>query len=383
MPTNLLASRLDKLSESATLALNARVKQMAVEGKTIYNLTAGELATSTPDYIQKAVSQTLAFNKYTPVAGLNELREAIAEHAREFYDLSWIKPENVVATAGVKPALYASLLSIVNPGDEVIVPVPGWTTSYRPLIELCGGVVVEVTLAENFDLDISNLTKSITAKTKAIIINSPNNPTGAIFSKASLLELAEAIKGKNIFIIADDIYTKLVYDEDFTLVPNCGYENIIIVNGFSKSQAITGWRIGYLIADTSITKAATSLLSHITGNAALPSQYAAIEALKHIDRPPATTMQDLKKQRQIVIDGLNESGIKHNIPAGAFYVFLDVRDLTNDSTQWCENLLEQTGVALVPGEAFSAPGFARLSFVAQQASLIEAMRQIKLFCKKV
>jgi aspartate aminotransferase len=377
-----LSTRLKKLNESATLALNARVKQMATEGKTIYNLTAGELATGTPEYIQKAVAGSLAFNKYTPVAGLYELREAIASHAREFYGLDWIKADNVVATAGVKPALYASLLTIINPGDEVIVPVPGWTTSYKPIIELCGGVIVEVPLNASLDLDVGRMINIISTKTKAIILNSPNNPTGAIYSRQALDKLAAAIKGKGIVIIADDIYSKLVYDDSFALVPKCDYENLIIVNGFSKSQALTGWRIGYMIADAPIAKAATNLLSHITGNAALPSQYAAIEALKHSDAPPTTTMQDLRLQRQIVIDGLDECGIKHNKPSGAFYVFLDVRQFSGDSNQWCEDLLGQTGVALVPGEAFSAPGFARMSFVADQKNLKNALRQIKLFCKK-
>jgi aspartate aminotransferase len=356
-----LSTRLKKLNESATLALNARVKQMATEGKTIYNLTAGELATGTPEYIQKAVAGSLAFNKYTPVAGLYELREAIASHAREFYGLDWIKADNVVATAGVKPALYASLLTIINPGDEVIVPVPGWTTSYKPHIELCGGVIVEVPLNASLDLDVGRMINIISTKTKAIILNSPNNPTGAIYSRQALDKLAAAIKGKGIVIIADDIYSKLVYDDSF---------------------ALTGWRIGYMIADAPIAKAATNLLSHITGNAALPSQYAAIEALKHSDAPPTTTMQDLRLQRQIVIDGLDECGIKHNKPSGAFYVFLDVRQFSGDSNQWCEDLLGQTGVALVPGEAFSAPGFARMSFVADQKNLKNALRQIKLFCKK-
>lgn len=374
-----LAQRMAAMTESATLALNARAKQLAAEGKTIYNLTAGELASNTPDYIQEAVTKTLDQNKYTPVAGLPELRQQIASQARGFYKLDWIEPANVVVAAGAKPALYASLLALINPGDEVIVPIPAWV-SYNHLIELAGGVVVEVPLTNEFDIDVQAIAKAVTPKTKAIIINSPQNPTGAIFSKTALAELASELKGSGITVIADDIYAKLVYDDSFTLVPTCGFENLIIINGFSKSQALTGWRIGYLIADLAITKAATDLLSHMMGNAPLPSQYAALAALKRDDTPPQETIDTLVKQRQLVSDALSDvKGLKYHEPGGAFYVFLDLRSLTKDSAEWCEQLLVETGVALVPGEAFSAPGFARLSFVTDEATLKAGLQQIKQF----
>ncbi len=374
-----LAPRMATMQESATLALNARAKQLAAEGRTIYNLTAGELASATPDYIQKAVATKLSLNKYTPVAGLLELRQAIAAHARQFYGLDWIEPTNVVVTAGAKPALYAALLSLIGPGDEVIIPFPAWMTSYRPLVELAGGSVVTVPLADNYDLDVAAIAAKITAKTKAIIINSPQNPTGAVFSRQSVERLARALQGSRIAVVADDIYTKLVYADNFTPVPKAGFERMVIINGFSKSQALTGWRIGYLIADTDIAQATTSLLSHITGNAPLPSQYAGIAAMEHGDQPPRATLKTLKKQRQIVMSGLESAGIKHNIPEGAFYVFLDLRDLADDAAKWCERLLAEAGVALVPGEAFEAPGFARLSFTADEATLTKAMERINQF----
>jgi aspartate aminotransferase len=367
------------MDESATLALNARAKQMAAEGQTVYNLTAGELATDTPDYIQKAVAQKLHLNKYTPVAGLPELRERIAAHNREFYGLDWIEPANVVVTGGAKPALYATLLALINPGDEVILPVPAWATSYRPLIELAGGTVVEVPLTEAYDLDPALIKASLTPKTKAIILNSPNNPTGAIFSRSALEEVAAQLREYNIYVIADDIYSKLVFENDFTPVPRAGFDNLIIINGFSKSQALTGWRIGYLIADQALAEAATALLSHITGNASVPGQQAGLAAMEREDRPPAETMATLKRQRQSVVDGLTEANIKHNVPGGAFYIFLDLRELTDNSAEWCERLLNETGVALVPGEAFSAPGFARLSFVTDEGTLKKALEQIHLF----
>lgn len=377
-----LASRLATLNESATLALNARAKQLAAEGKTIYNLTAGELATDTPDYIRSAVAKTLGKNKYTPVAGSPELRDKIAVHARSFYGLDWIKAENIVVTGGAKPALYAAFLSLINPGDEVIVPVPAWV-SYMDLIRLAGGVVVEAPLTDTYDLDVETIRAKISPKTKAILINSPHNPTGAVFSKKPIEKLATALKGSDITLISDDIYTKLVFEDEFMLVPKAGFDNLVIINGFSKSQALTGWRIGYLIANKPVADAATALLSHINGNAALPSQYAALEAMARDDMPPVGTLDDLRRKRQIVVKALSEvPGLKVNNPGGAFYIFLDLRRLTDSSARWCEQLLVEAGVALVPGEAFAAPGFARLTFVGNDEVLKQAVEQIKLFVEK-
>ncbi len=375
-----LADRMNGLDESVTLALNARAKQLAAEGQTVYNLTAGELATETPSYIQEAVAQTLHLNKYTPVAGLPELRELIASESRTYYGLDWIEAPNVVVTAGVKPALFACFQVLLNPGDEVIVPTPAWTTTYHPLIELAGGKVVEVPLTEAYDLDPDAIAAKLSPQTKAIIINSPQNPTGTIFSASALRTLAKLLKGSGVMVIADDIYSKLIYQDDFTPTPACGFEQLIIVNGFSKSQALTGWRIGYLIAERSVAMAATSLLSHVCANAAVPSQYAGLEAMRRHDRPPQTTIDALKRQREVVVTGLsNIPGITCNVPGGAFYIFLDLRSLTDNSTEWCERLLVEAGVALVPGEAFGAPGFARLTYTADEVTLQSALQQLTQF----
>ena len=379
MKVDVLANRMASMSESATLALNARAKSLEAAGKTIYNLTAGELATDTPDYIHKAVAGTLKQNKYTPVAGLGNLRQKIAEEARTFYSLNWIESENVVVTAGAKPGLYATLLALINPGDEVIVPVPAWV-SYMHLIELVGGVVIKVPLTEDFDIDPSAIANKLSSRTKAILINSPHNPTGAIFSKTSLDSLADVIRGLAVTVISDDIYAKLVYDENFTLVPTIGFENLVIINGFSKSQALTGWRIGYVIASLSLAQAITQLLSHITGNAALPSQHAALAAMAKHDIPPTETLDTLKEQRLMVDKALKKvNGIKYHLPGGAFYFFLDLREITNNSAEWCEQLLIEEGVALVPGEAFAAPGFARLTFSVDSTTLNKALSKIAVF----
>jgi aspartate aminotransferase len=374
-----LADRMNTLQESATLALNARAKQLAADGKAIYNLTAGELAAETPAYVQKAVAQTLGQNKYTPVAGLPVLREAIAANARDFYQLDWIESHNIVVTAGAKPALYATFLALINPGDEVIVPTPAWV-SYNHLIELAGGVVVEVPLTDAFDLDAEAIRHKLSTRTKAILLNSPHNPTGAVFSSEALDATADVLESTNVTVIADDIYAKLVYDASFSLVPSHHFKNIVIINGFSKSQALTGWRIGYVIAAPEIAGAITNLLSHTMGNAAVPSQYAALAALHEGDVPPAATLQTLQDHRKLVAEKLAPTpGLSYCQPGGAFYVFLDLRDITNDSAAWCERLLIDAGVALVPGEAFSAPGFARLSFVTDTQTLVTALELIDQF----
>lgn len=383
MSTSFIADRLGSLQESATLALNARATQLAREGKTIYNLTAGELASNTPEYIREMVRENLARNKYTPVAGLPDLREAIAHNARDFYQLSWIEPHNVVVTAGAKPALYATFLSLINPGDEVIVPTPAWV-SYHELIRLAGGVIVEVPLTDSFDLDADAIRAKLTTKTKAIILNSPHNPTGAVFSESAIAAVAKVLAGKNIMVVADDIYTKLAYVDDLSLVPTHAFDNMVIIGGYSKSQALTGWRIGYVIAPQALATAITNILSHIAGNAPLPSQYAALAAEAQGDQPPESTMHTLRANKQLVREVLQHAqGLRYVEPGGAFYVFLDLRAVTNDSAAWCETLLVEYGVALVPGEAFAAPGYARLSFVADVTVLRPALERIVACCNGV
>lgn len=376
-----LAERMAGVSESATMALNARAKQLAAEGKTIYNLTAGELAADTPEYIQAAVAKQLHLNKYTPVGGLLPLRKAIAEQARKFYGLPWIKTENVVVTAASKPALYASLLALVDAGDEVILPLPAWV-SHAELIKLAGGTVVPVPLTERFDLDAAAVLAKVTPRTKAVIINSPHNPTGAVFSKAELEQLAGGLKGSGITVISDDMYAKLVYDRDFVPPPSIGFENIVIINGFSKSQALTGWRIGYAVAHTAVADAIMSVLGHITGNAPMPSQQAALAITEQGDIPPEETIKTLNRQRQLVDEALRGvPGLNYHLPGGAFYFFLDLRSLTDNSLAWCEQLLADTGVALVPGEAFGTPGFARLSFVTDEPTLKKGVELIAGFIR--
>jgi aspartate/methionine/tyrosine aminotransferase len=379
MTHNSLANRVTVLQGSATMALDARVKEMAASGQKVYNLTAGELDCPTPTYIQEAVAQTLHQNKYTALPGMVELRAAIASHTCSFYGVDWVTPAHVVVTAGAKPALATAFLALINPGDEVIVPIPAWV-SYKHLIELAGGVVVEVPLSSTWDLDVPAIESCITSRTKMILVNSPHNPTGAIFSDKSLRELAALLKNTEILVLSDDIYTKLVYTNDYRPITSFDFEpdNLVIINGFSKSQALTGWRIGYVVSSTTIVKAITKLLSHITGNAAVPSQHAAIAALSRDDVPEM--LPELHDRREMVAQKLgNIPQLSFEKPAGAFYFFLDLRAITANSAKWCEQLLIEKHVAIVPGEAFAAPGFARLSFAASEPTLQGGIKRIHEF----
>jgi aspartate aminotransferase len=242
---------------------------------------------------------------------------------------------------------------------------------------------VPVALTPEFDLDAEAVLAKVTPRTKAIILNSPNNPTGGVFSKPALERLAVGLKGSPVTVLSDDMYAKLVYADDFTPVPSAGFERVVIINGFSKSQALTGWRIGYVIAHTTIAKAIMSLLSHITGNAPMPSQQAALAILAQGDVPPLHITKALKHQRQLVDEALRSvPKLHYHLPGGAFYFFLDLRELTDNSLDWCEQLLVETGVALVPGEAFGAPGFARLSFVADEKTLSAGLKRLAEFASR-
>ncbi len=377
MKKNFLADRLSELEESATLALNAKAKALAAGGKTIYNLTVGELACETPEYIQKFVAGKLQQNKYSPPAGLPELREKIATHCKKFYELDWIKPENVIVTGGAKPALWAVFTALLNTDDEIIIPIPAWV-SYMSLVTIVGAKLVTTHLDGNNDLDVSDIKWKITDKTKAILLNSPHNPTGGIFSRDKLTELVEIVNSKKIMIVSDDIYSKLIYVDNFVPVPSNGFENIVIIGGFSKSQAITGWRIGYLIAPVEIARAVNKLLSHVTGNASLLGQYAGIIAMDNDDKQ--VDFDHLKTNREYVCDALSKiPNITYVRPAGAFYLFFDVSSMNRNSVEWCDQLLSKTGVALVPGEAFRSPGFVRISFVGDKDVLERSLKLIKEF----
>jgi aspartate aminotransferase len=373
-----LSRRVANLEESATLALNARVTQLKAEGRTVYNFTAGELDGPTPLFIQKKIARELENNKYTPTAGRLSLREAIAAYETKRLGKK-VAGGNVVVTSGAKSGLYGLFQILLDKGDEVILPTPAWV-SYAHMIELAGGKVIQAPLKTNNDLDVQNIVKAITPKTKAIVINSPNNPTGSVFSDSALRQLAAKVKNRPIFVVTDEIYSTLSYDRKYKPLTKLGLplENQIIINGFSKSQALTGWRIGYVVAPPEIVSVLNSFLSHAMGNASLPAQLAAEAALAKGNQP--TMYKILERRRKLVTNELNKiPQINFTEPGGAFYFWLDIRNLSKNSLSWCEELLNQTGVALVPGEAFFDPGFVRLSFAADDKLLKAGLKKLAEF----
>lgn len=377
LPTSDLVAGIEP---SATLALNARVKQMASEGKKVYNLSVGELSCDTPAYIQEYVKKHLEQNKYTPAAGLNELREKTSSYVKDFYNVKWVNKANIVVTPSVKPAIWASLTTLLNPNDEIILPVPTWV-SYKHIIHSVRAKVITTQLTPSFDIDPSDIESKITPKTKAILLNSPQNPTGAIYSAESLNKLVNIANEHNITVLSDEIYSRLVYDKNYRPASSFGFNNLIILDGFSKSQALTGWRIGYMVAEAKFAAACTSLLSQNIGNAPVLSQYAALSALERNNEP--VMFEQLKANLELscsLLDSINK--VSYQRPSGAFYIFLDLRQMTDNDTKWCEDLLQQTGVALVAGSEFFAPGFARMSFAVDQATLSEAINLIKEFVSK-
>ncbi|MFA6549420.1 MAG: aminotransferase class I/II-fold pyridoxal phosphate-dependent enzyme [Candidatus Margulisiibacteriota bacterium] len=350
-------------------------------GRKVINLTAGELDFKTPVAVQRVVSRHLAENKYTPVAGLDRLRGLIAAYVRKEYALSGLTADGVAVTAGAKQGLAEIFQVLLNPGDEVIIPVPAWA-SYEQQVVLAGGKAKFVKLRTNFDLDPKAIAAVITPKTKAVVINSPHNPTGRIFSHSSLAELAGLLGKKDIRVIADEIYRPLSYVSS-SPITKYFKKNLIIISGFSKSHALTGWRVGYVVADRQIISALEKLQSHTSGNVSLPSQYAALAALAD----PAATKKifgSLGRRRLFVAKELAKiPKLVFTIPDGAFYFFIDISKVASDSTEFCRRLLRQELVALVPGEAFRAPGFVRLSFAAPSAQLRAGIERFKKFIAKL
>ncbi|WP_182199387.1 pyridoxal phosphate-dependent aminotransferase [Paraliobacillus salinarum] len=388
-----LAARVQALTPSTTLAITAKAKALKQSGHDVIGLGAGEPDFNTPSYILDAAAKAMqeGFTKYTPSGGIVELKDAIIKKMKVDQELDYTR-EEVIVTTGAKHALYTLFQVLLNPDDEVIIPTPYWV-SYPEQIKLAEGkpVYVQASESNQFKLTPEQLESSITAKTKAVIINSPSNPTGMMYSKQELQALGEVCLKHNIFIISDEIYEKLIYTGDkhvsiAEISPELK-ENTIIINGVSKSHAMTGWRIGYALGKKEIIKAMTNLASHSTSNPTSIAQIAAMEAYNQTD-------QKLEEMKQAFSERLEKSyqwlidipGITCVKPNGAFYLFPNVKEAVRmngfDSVEsWVDAILEEEKVALVPGSGFGAPDNARLSYAISLDQLEEAMKRIHRFVK--
>lgn len=392
---NVLSDRILNLSESATLEMTRKSRELKAKGFDVINLSIGEPDFNTPDCIKDAAKKAIDENQthYTPVAGIQELRQAIAEKFKKDNGLDYTF-QQIIVSNGAKQSIANVLLCLVNPGDEVIVPAPYWV-SYPEMIKLAEGKMVEIptTVSSGFKPTPAQIEAAITPKTKVFLFNSPNNPSGAVFTENDLKGIAEVLKKyPNIYIISDEIYEYINY--------TCGHISIakfegmqdrtIIVNGVSKGFAMTGWRIGYMAAPLEIAKACDTLQGQITSGASSISQLASLRAVK-IEPCTSDEMQGMistfRERRDLLLEKLSDiRGIKTNTPEGAFYVFANVAEFFGKSNgamtikndvDFCMFLLEKAHVALVPGGAFGNANCVRFSYATSSDKLVKAAERIK------
>ena len=387
-----LSKRINQMVLSPTLAMAAKTRELKAQGKDIIGLSLGEPDFNIPEIIKQAAIEAINqnYSKYSPIDGFLELREAICEKFKRDNQLIY-KPSQIVVSTGAKQSLANAALVMLNEGDEVILPAPYWV-SYSEIIKIAQGVPVEVptTIENNFKITPEQLEKAITPKTKMIWFNSPSNPSGAVYTKQELENLAVVLrKYPNIFIVSDEIYEYINFTETYTSIAQIDglYNRTITINGVSKAFAMTGWRIGYLAAPEWIAKACYKIQGQITSGANTIAQRATITALK----TPITTFQYMKdefrKRRDIVVNLLRDvKGFKVYEPQGAFYVFPDIsyffgkilrgREI-NTASDFALYLLEEAGVATITGEAFGDKNCIRLSYATSEKDLREAICRIK------
>ena len=387
-----LSDRINSLPVSETLAMAAKARELRAEGKDIIGLSLGEPDFNTPDFIKDAAIEAINqnYNSYSPVDGYVELKEAICVKFKRDNDLVY-KPNQIVVSTGAKQSIANVAQVLLNPGDEVILPAPYWV-SYSAIATLCEATSIEVpsTIATDFKITPAQLEAAITPKTKMVFFNSPNNPSGTIYTEAEYRAFAAVLeKYPNIYILSDEIYEHINYDVkpfSFASIESM-YERTITVNGLAKAFAMTGWRIGYLGAPEWIAKACTKMQGQITSGTNCIAQRAAITAVLAPVEKIQFMVKEFKTRRNIIVDLLNEiPGFKVNIPDGAFYVFPDVSAFIgktidgytiNTAGDFSMFLLEKANVATVSGEAFGAANCIRISYAASESQIREAMERIK------
>ncbi|MEN9799358.1 MAG: putative aspartate aminotransferase [Pseudomonadota bacterium] len=390
-----LARRLQQIKPSPTLALNARARQLAAQGVDVVGFAAGEPDYDTPEYIKAAAVQALqqGFTKYTATAGIPELRAAVREKFKRDNGLDYAV-EQVLVTVGAKQALYNFFQAVVNPGDEVVIFAPYWV-SYPDMVRLAGGepVVVETREEDGWAPSPEALRAALTPRTRAVVFNSPSNPTGAVLPRAALEALGQVLLGHDCLVVSDDIYEPLVYgDTPFANIVNAVpalKDRTLVVNGFSKSHSMTGWRLGYAAGPAPLVAAMTMVQDQSTSNAASIVQKAGLAALGGSGEELRQMRGEYRERRDLVVAALNAvPGISCRTPEGAFYVMANVKGLLaktykgaplGSSMKMSELLLSDFQVAAVPGEPFGAPGYLRLSFVTSREKLRKGLERIGAF----
>ncbi|RKH49832.1 pyridoxal phosphate-dependent aminotransferase [Corallococcus llansteffanensis] len=389
-----LARRLQAIKPSATLALNARAKALAAKGEDVVVLAAGEPDFDTPEFVKQAAIDALrsGFTKYTATAGMPELREAVCRKLEKDNALKFT-PDQVVVTAGGKQSLYNAFQALLDDGDEVLIFSPYWV-SYPDMVHLAGGtpVIVPTREEDGYAPDPEAIRKALTPRTRAIVLNSPANPTGAVYSRATLEGIAAAVRDHDCILITDDMYEKLLYTGEFLNIGNVAPDlvpRLLVSNGLSKSYAMTGWRLGYAAGPKALISGMQLVQDQSTSNASSITQKAALAALNGPSDTITAMVNEYRERRDLFVAGLNAiDGIRCRLPEGAFYAMADVRALLGrsykgtvltTSLQLSEALLNDFLVAAVPGDPFGAPGYIRMSFVTSREVLQKGLKRLRDF----
>jgi aspartate aminotransferase len=385
-----LATRLKEITPSLTLAIDSKAKALLAEGVDVCGFGAGEPDMDTPEHIKAAAIEALnsGFTKYTPSAGLPELRKAISEKFARDNQLDY-KPSQIIVSSGAKQSCFNAIAAVCNPGDEVIIPAPYWL-SYPEMVRLAGGepVIVQTSEENDWKITAEEFENAMTPRTKMIIINSPGNPTGSVYSREELRGIAEVAAEEDIFILSDEIYEKLTYDgaehvSIASLTPEAA-DLTITINGFSKAYAMTGWRLGYLGAPESIAKAIDSLQSHTTSNPCSFAQKGGLAALTGDQQCVVDMRDEFDIRRQYMFDRLsNIPGLSAVKPLGAFYVLANISGLGLKSQNFADRLLSKSNVAVVPGIAFGDDRTIRLSYATSLDIIKKGLDRLEEFCKSV
>jgi len=387
----MLTNRINTLSESITIAVSNLAQELKDQGKDILSFSAGEPDFDTPQVIKDAAIAAInsGFTKYTAVDGIPTLKKAIANKLKRDNSLEYA-PNQIIANNGAKHSLFNLFSATIEDGAEVIIPAPYWVT-YPELVKYCGGKVVEIHTDDTtgFKITPEQLKNAITSKTKMLVLTTPSNPTGAVYSKEELTALGKVLEGTDILVASDEMYEKLTYEGEFisaAAISEDMFKRTVTINGLSKSVAMTGWRFGYMAAyDTELIKATKKLQSQSTSNINTITQYAAIPGLDgSADEDIAMMKKEFVKRRDEAVKLFNEvDGLSVLKPDGAFYLFVNIKELSNDSLTFAKELLEKKGVAVVPGVGFGSEGYFRFSFASGIENIREGIKRIDAFVQEL
>jgi len=377
------AQRMAGLGTETAFEVLAKARELERQGKSVVHLEIGEPDFDTPEHIKEAAVKALrdGYTHYTPSAGLYEVREAIAEHVETTRKIP-VHPDEIVVTPGSKPVMFFAILALVDPGDEVICPDPGYPI-YESVARFVGAVAKPLVLREErgFRVDPADLRRLITPKTKLVVLNSPHNPCGSVLAREDVSAVADVVRGSNAFVLSDEIYWQIMYDGSHTSIASLPgmKERTIILDGFSKAYAMTGWRLGYGVMRKDLAARMAQLMVNSNSCAAAFTQLAGIAALRGPRAPIERMVAEFRRRRDVIVSGLNAiDGVTCTMPAGAFYAFPNVRRVDSDTKRLADFLLTEGGVACLSGTAFGehGRGYLRFSYATSVENITEALRRI-------